>query len=188
MVNETLKNAIYQNLNEVAEALFYLNALVGMSEAKTENEILFLTLASDALKNDTISHLMRVLDRTKKTASFWYIYKNEKETVDEIVCNETVDISMLEKLSSQDRLYHIRNKSHFHLDKHYTYNQGNAWEEANISSGEIKVALELLLKILSILFKKYSDIDFPDINYNGADAAAVVDVANKHREIKHTMP
>ena len=184
MVDETLKNAVYQNLNEVAEALFYLNALVGMSEAKTENEILFLRLASDALKNDMISHLMRVLDRTKKTASFWYIYKKEKDVVNEIVNNESIEFSLLEELSSQDRLYHIRNKSHVHLDKNYTYNQGDSWAEANISSKDIKNVLESLLKILSHLFQKYSGINFPGVDYNGADATAVVDVTNKYIEIK----
>lgn len=188
MVNETLKNAIYRNLNEVAEALFYLNALVGMSEATTKNEILFLRLASDALKNDIISHLMRVLDRTNKTASFWYIYKNEKDTVNEIVGDEAADLSLLEELSSQDRLYKLRNKSHVHLDKNYTYNQSDAWEEANITSREIKVALESLFKILRTLFKNYSGIESPDIDYNGADAAAVIDIANKHIEIKQAAP
>ncbi len=183
MVEESLKNAVYQNLNEVAEALFYLNALVGMSEAETENDILFLRLASDALKNDMISHLMRVLDKPKNTASFWYIYKKEKDAIDKIACNESIDLSLLKALSSKERLYKIRNKSHVHLDKDYTYNQADAWAEANISSKEIKISLESLLKILSHLFQKYSGMEFPGVDYNGADAAAVVDVANKNIEI-----
>ena len=62
MNDDPLKNIICRNLNEVGEALYYLNALIGMSDAQKENNILFLRLASDALKNDMMSHLMRVLD------------------------------------------------------------------------------------------------------------------------------
>lgn len=184
MVDETLKYSVYKNLNEVAEALHYLNALVGMSEAKAENKILFLRLASDALRNDMISHLMRVLDKTRNTASFWYIYRNEKDAIDQVVSKELIDFSLLENLASKDRLYHLRNKSHFHIDKKYTYNQHNAWKDANISSTEIKSALESLLCILSSLFKKYEGIEFTGVDYNGADAAAVVDVANENIQIK----
>jgi hypothetical protein len=184
MVDETLKNAVYQNLNEVAEALYYMSALVGMAEAKSENKLLFLRVASDALKNDMVSHLMRVLDRTNKTASFWYIYKKEKDAIDKVAKEESINFSLLEELSTKDRLYHIRNKTHFHLDKNYTYNQCDSWKEANISSQEMKNALESLLLILSSLFKKYSGIEFSGIDYNGTDAAAIVDVANKHIKIE----
>ena len=172
----------------MAEALYYMNALVGMSEAKSENKFLFIRLASDALKNDMMSHLMRVLDKTKKTGSFWYIYNKEKVAIEEIVNKESIDFSLLEKLSSQDSLYLIRNKSHFHLDKNYTYNQGDSWEEAHISSQEMKSVLESLLLILSFLFKKYSGKEFSRIDYSGADAAAIIDVANKYIEIKQVSP
>ena len=164
--------------------MYYLNALVGMSGAKKENNILFLRLASDALKNDMMSHLMRVLDKTKSTGSFWYIYKREKEEINAIVEEHKIDFASLEKLADKNRLNHIRNKSHFHIDKSYAYNQQDVWKEADVSSEQIKYALESILLILGALFKKFTGKEFPGVEYDGADAAAVVDVSNTYIEIK----
>ncbi|MBK1649671.1 hypothetical protein [Rhabdochromatium marinum] len=121
MTDDTLENAVFRNLNEVGEALYYLNALVGMSKAKKENNILFLRLASDALKNDMMSHLMRVLDKTKSTGSFWYIYKRKKGAITEIIKEHQIDFSLLERLADKHHINHIRNKSHFHIDRNYAY-------------------------------------------------------------------
>lgn len=184
MNNEILKNSIYQSLNEVSDAIFYLYALVGMSEAKKENNLLFLKLASDALKNDMMSRLIKVLDKTRNTGSFWYIYEEEKIDIDNFVTQELIDFNAITALCDQDRLYKIRNKVHCHLDKNYTFNQADAWQEANISTKEIKIALESLHCILRFLFEKYESKPFPVINYDGADAAAVVDVANTYIQIK----
>lgn len=184
MDNDHLKDTVFRNFNEVGEALYYLNALVGMSEAKKENNILFLRLASDALKNDMMSHLMRVLDKTKRTGSFWCIYKREKESIMAIVKEHQIEFSLLERLADKHHVSHIRNKSHFHIDRNYAYNQQDAWKEADISSREIKNALESLLIILSALLKKITGQEFPGVEYDGADAAAVVDVSNTYIEIK----
>lgn len=182
-MNDPLENAVFRNLNEVGEALYYLNSLVGMSEAKKENNILFLRLASDALKNDMMSHLMRVLDKTKSTGSFWYIYKREEKAIKTIVEKHQIDFSLLERIAKKN-LNHIRNKSHFHIDRSYAYNQQDVWKEAGVSSKEIKYVLESLLLILGALFKRITGIEFPGVEYDGADAAAVVDISNTYIEIK----
>lgn len=184
MNDDPLKDTVFRNLNEVGEALCYLNALIRMSQAKKENNIPFLRLASDALKNDMMSHLMRVLDKTKSTGSFWYIYKREKVAIKAIVEEHQIDFSSLEKLADKNHINHIRNKSHFHIDRAYAYNQQDAWKEAGVSSKEIKYALESLLLILGALFKKITGVEFPGVEYDGADAAAVVDVSNTYIEIK----
>ena len=180
MDNKILKNAVYQNLNEVSDALFYLYALVGMSVANKENNILFFELASIALKNDMMSRLIKVLDKTKNTGSFWYIYKKEKNDIDKLVALKSIDIKVIKDLCNDNRLYKLRNKSHFHLDKNYTFNQADSWEEANILSREIKIALESLHCILRFLFEKYEGEPFPIIDYDGSDATEVVNVANRY--------
>lgn len=184
MSDDPLKYTVFRNLNEVGEALHYLYALVGMSEAKKENNILFLRLASDALKNDIMSNLMRVLDKTNSAGSFWYIYKMEKEAITAIVKEHQIEFSLLERLADKHHINRIRNKSHFHIDRSYAYNQQDAWKEAGISSREIKHVLESLLIILSSLFSKITGQEFPGVEYDGADAAAVVDVSNTYIEIK----
>ncbi|MGZ4159739.1 MAG: hypothetical protein ACXVNF_02915 [Neobacillus sp.] len=184
MNNEILKNSVYQSLNEISDAIFYLYALIGMSKAKKENNILFLKLASDALKNDIMSRLIKVLDKTRNTGSFWYIYEQEMIDIDNLVIQELIDFNAIKALCNQNRLYKIRNKIHCHLDKDYTFNQADAWQEANISTKEIKIALESLHRILRFLFEKYEGKPFPVIDYDGTDAAAVVDVANTYIQIK----
>ena len=131
-----------------------------------------------------LSHLMRVLDKTKNTASFWYIYKREKKAINAIIEKHQLDFPLLENLAEKNRLYLLRNKSHFHIDKGYAYSQEDLWKKADVSSREIQYALESLLIILGALFKKITEIEFPQVDYDGADAAAVVDVSNAYIEIK----
>lgn len=102
--------------------------------------------------------------------------------IDILVTQELIDFNAIKtKIAC---MYKIRNKIHCHLDKSYTFNQADAWQEANISTKEIKIALESLHRILRFLFEKYEGKPFPVINYDGADAAAVVDVANTYIQIK----
>ena len=105
-----------------------------------------------------------------------------------IIKKHAIDFPSLEKLAGNNRINHIRNKSHFHIDKGYAYDQQDAWEEAGVSSKEIKRALESLLLILSALSKDITGVEFPGIDYDGADAAAVVDVSNTYIEIKVRKP
>lgn len=176
-----LENAIFHNLNEVAGAQLYFDALNGMGDISKQNKYVFFLLASNAMKNDMISHLIRVLDKSSGTSSFWYIYKKEKIFIDEYVKEHNINFSIIEEISDKKRLHHIRNKAHFHTDKQYAYNPNQAWLEAGISSKNVKDVLESLLKILAAIFEREKGFKFKRPLYDGRESGRIyLEVNNKN--------
>ena len=150
-----------RNLNEVRDAWFEWRTLLAIENVRYPfPESSFFNIAHKAIFNCSMSHLMKVLDLHKDSASFWYIYKEKKEKIDNLH-GAAKRIESLKELSNADRLKHIRDKTHFHIDKLAVVDHQQAWRNANITSKEIYDAILNLIYILQPLCKEEFGENFP---------------------------
>lgn len=155
------QKALNRNLNEVRDAWFEWRSLLAMEGVQYPYpESSFFDVAHKAIFNCAMGHLMKVLDTHKDCASFWYIYKEKKEIIENLH-GAAERIESLEKLSKAERLKHIRDKTHFHIDKQAVMDSRQVWREANLTSKEIYDAVLNLIYILQPLYRDEFGEPFP---------------------------
>jgi hypothetical protein len=155
------KRALNRNLNEVRDAWFEWRTLIAIESVQHPfPDSSFFNIVHKAMFNSAMGHLMKILDRHEETASFWYIYKQKRHKID-VLQGHDERIKRLEHLASIKRIKHIRNKTHFHIDKKAVVDPKQVWRDADISSKEIYDALLDLICILQPLAKEEYGAHFP---------------------------
>jgi hypothetical protein len=175
---ELIKEAIFQNLNDVANARMYLQAVKAMREETISTESMFLALATQAMINDMFTLTMRVMDRTKGVASFWYLFKMKRDALEPLIAT---DLKFIKDTS--DRLSRARNKSHAHIDKKYVYKSHLAWDEANISGINLERFLNIVYVALCGLFEATTGSKFVLPDYDSGDVRTVVSALTERTNI-----
>ncbi len=173
--------ALFRNLNELRTAILERRALIGLESARSKHGLDFFTLAYNALFYDMIAHAVKVLDRDPESATFWYIYKCDPNTVQSIVKDKSYDLNFLEVVA--DKLKCIRDETHFHIDKSGVLDPKSVWKKANLKGNDFGKALEDLFDILKHLYKSHLGTDFPLPEYNGSDATHLIFVAQRENII-----
>ena len=105
--------AIERNLAELQRAILNRTTILGFERERGITS-LFLQIVYRALFNDYVGHCIKVFERSKQSASFWYIYRTNQRQIDIFASKEKIDIAFMEHVST--KLKHIRNKTHFHID------------------------------------------------------------------------
>jgi len=172
---EIYRSALNRNLNEVRTAWFEWRTLLAIESVHHPfPEASFFYITHAALFNCAMGHLMKVLDHHKDSASFWFIYKQKQQEIDAQKGNKE-RIERLEHLSKPDRLKHIRDKTHFHIDKKAVLDPRQIWNNAGISSKEVNDALLDMIRILQTLCKKEFGDKYPmDYDENEAEHLAKI--------------
>src|SRR5689334_17468520 len=106
--------ALKRNLAEASNAILKRRALIGLEAAGSAHGLDFFRVATHALYNDVLAHAMRIFDRGKQSAAFWYILRVDESASSAIIAGNGVDIGRVEDLA--DRFKIIRDKTHFHID------------------------------------------------------------------------
>src|SRR5262249_2927214 len=122
--------ALTRNVNEIIAAILERRALVGIEKAQSAHRWDFFRVAYYALFNDMIAHCMRALDRNAQSASFWYLYRCEQKAIDQFVTQSRIEWSLIEAMT--DKLKHVRDKTHFHVDGDAVFDPGAVWKAADI--------------------------------------------------------
>ncbi|MFZ3072359.1 MAG: hypothetical protein WA162_03875 [Thermodesulfobacteriota bacterium] len=165
-----------RNLNEVRDAWFEWRSLMAIESVQHPfPDSTFFDIIHSALFNCAIGHLMKVLDQHKDSASFWYIYNYKQPEINAQPRN-TERLKKLKHLASPDRLKHIRDKTHFHIDKNAVVDPKQVWRNAGITSKEIYSALLDMIAILQPLFKKEFGEYFP-MDYDEDEAKHLAKIA-----------
>ena len=177
--------AIARNFNEIASAIQKRQVLVTVEEYVKENGRIFFNgasffdLAVKALFNDVMSHLIKVLDANKDSATFWYIFQNEQNQILTLRSYSEEKISFLQDLS--EKLKHVRDKTHFHIDKQDVIDPKRIWEKAGISGNDLGRGLEylfdMLLELKNLIRKENMTKD--NYFYDGCDVSKLLDFAKK---------
>src|SRR5712692_7354016 len=98
MDDSRYKKAIERNLAELQRAILNRTTLVGLKEAGGISH-LFLKLVYYALFNDYIAHCVKIFERRRGAASFWYIYHANTKPLDNYARRNNIDFVQLEQVS-----------------------------------------------------------------------------------------
>lgn len=167
-----LERALERNLDEMGVAILERRALVGMEAAKSAHGMDFFRLAYNAMFNDMVARAIKVLDRNSQSSSFWYIYRCEQTIVDKFVKENGYDLQKYSDMA--DRLKHLRDKTHFHIDRDAVFRSKEVWTQAKITGAELKSVIDEVWNILHHVYYQKFGTDFAILPYEGNDATEVI--------------
>lgn len=181
--NERYPKAVYRNLCEVVNALHERQVLISLEEYIKKNGKIFyyggsfLHIARDALFNDMIAHIIKVLDRNRDSTGFWYIFKTDKGMIKNCESYSESKIKFLDELAPKLKI--VRDKSHFHIDKNGVLDPKAVWSEAGITGDELGKGVDYLLDILLEVNNKVRGCTLSRNNYiyTGEDFFQLLELA-----------
>lgn len=164
--------AIERNLAELQWAILHRNTLEGIAAVKSAHH-LFLHSAYNALFNDYIAHCIKVFEQSKDVASFWYVHRINQKDIDVFAETRGIHLSKLETVSQ--KLKHIRNKTHFHIDSKGVLDPNAIWGQAALNGSELASAVDAAWQILTHLqdLLGLPEVRLPEYTVDDAKSAAL---------------
>jgi hypothetical protein len=167
--------AINRNFTEANAAILKLTAYNSLSEAGFGYaETSFFAIVNQALFNDMIAGAIRIFDDHKDVASLWYVIRCHDAAARKAARDCGIDIDELKAITP--RLRHVRDKTHFHIDRKAVTNPSSVWTYADISGQRLGSALRnaaiLLAKIKQDVFGGELERLSP---YDGSDVRHIID-------------
>ena len=122
-----------------------------------------------------IAHSIKVLEKRKGNASFWYIYCLKEKEINDLIKDEEINFDRI--VATADSLLHIRDKTHFHIDRKAVEDPKKVWHDGGVSGNQLGAVLDDLFHILNQLHIKEfgKPFDFPE--YDGSDATEIAKFA-----------
>lgn len=185
--NTIYEKAIESNLNKAAHALFELKAVIAFDNYIEQNSVYicgasFFEISKKALYNDMFRHAINVLeiDKAGDSVTFWYILKTDETKIKALKSYSEEKTNSLKILA--EKLKHIRDKVHFHIDKDGVLDSRKIWLEADIKANELRDGLQYLFSILEELYRAVLNkpVLFHPDDYNGEDLAKLLNLANSN--------
>ncbi len=138
--------ALERNLAELERAILNRRAMVAMESAGGISNI-HLKVIYFALFNDYIARCIKVFERSKGAASFWYIYDTNQKPINEFAGKNHIDLAVFEWLTP--KLKHVRDKTHFHIDREGVLDPHAVWREADVNGKELATAVDHMWALLN---------------------------------------
>ena len=153
MQGRRYSKAIERNLAELQRAILNRTTMLGI-ERSGGVASLFLQVTYFALFNDYVAHCIKVFEHSKRSASFWYIYRTDQKIVDAFAKKKKIDLADLEGVSA--KLKHIRDRTHFHIDAEGVLDTKAIWREAGLTGKQLSKAIDDVWAILLHLQEQLS--------------------------------
>lgn len=169
--------ALTRNLYKVCSVLSERNSVNAIAEVAPTTSWSFFSYAYLALYNDMVAHAIKVVDTHKDTASFWYLYRCNRNEIEELLKKLGLTMADIEKLS--DKLNHIRDKTHFHIDKKAVFDPSDVWRKADLSGNFFNKVMEGIWEILNHLYIFIHRNPFRQTVYEGKDIKNVIEAVKK---------
>jgi len=174
------KAALNRNLNEVGRAILERRAMVGLENADTYHAMDFIRLSYDALFYDMTAHAMKIFEDHPQSASFWYIKRCKEKEIAAFLKEKNIDFSKIENILPS--LKHIRDKTHFHIDRDAVKNSREIWNEAKITGRQLEEVIDCAFMILNHLWILETGQEFPLPEYDGSDATRIAKINNEEQK------
>jgi hypothetical protein len=171
-MDDRFYEALWRNLNELRFAISMRNCLNELVRVAPETNWGFFSYCYLALFNDIFSHVIKVLDRHKDAASFWYLRNCETKLVDDLALKHGLNIMEIEELC--DKLALVRDKTHFHIDKKRVMDSSQVWKDAGIKGDYINRLIDKIWDILNDLFRAKYRGDFGQPIHDGKDVESII--------------
>lgn len=183
MENKRYSKAVKRNFVEVVNALHERQVLISMEEYIRKNGRIyyyggsFLAISMNALFNDMISHIIKVLDGNKRSASFWYILEINKGKIENCKSCSEDKIKFLEELKHKLKI--VRDKTHFHIDEDGVLDPAAIWSKVDVTGNELGKGIDYLLDILLELHNSVSggNLSRNNLLYTGEDFLQLLELA-----------
>lgn len=133
------EKALERNLAELQKALLIRATLLGIEKHRYTTKV-FIRVILDSLRNDYISHAIKVFEQSSKAASFWYIYRTDSRLIDKRFRQVGYSITDLQAVT--DKLKKIRNGTHFHIDTSGVLDVSAVWGAAALTGKELGAAID----------------------------------------------
>jgi hypothetical protein len=169
------KKALYRNLNEAGMAILERRAMVGLEKARTHHTMDFIRITYNAMFNDMIAHAMKLFEDSDRVASFWYVNRCRENEVKDFAEKNKIDTKKLYKM--KEALKHVRDKTHFHIDRDAVKDPAVIWDKAGIKGRDLAQAIDIVFQILDHLYILETGDSFPLPKYSGADATKIAKYA-----------
>ena len=134
-------------------AILNRTTLVGIEKAGGISQE-FLRLAYFALFNDYVSHCIKVLERSRGAASFWYIYKADQGPIDKFLFKSKIDLADFDLVSG--KLKQIRDRTHFHIDFESVKDAKAVWQQAGLKGSALSKTVDQLWLVLTDVQQRHS--------------------------------
>jgi hypothetical protein len=166
--------AIDRNFAEANDALMELTAYDSLRRARlSDARPNFFAIAEQALFNDMVAGAIRVFDDHKDVASLWYVMRCHRAVAQGAAQACGIDIDELKSITA--RLRHIRDKIHFHIDRHAVTEPALVWTHANISTGQFSHALHAAALLLAKIRQEvYGGEPESIAAYDGSDVERII--------------
>jgi len=148
---QRFRRTLLRLILEVRTARHVAAAILAMEGEESSN--LFIQTAAPALQADLQIRLIRILEDSGETSSFWYLYRCEPHNV-----ATDIDMPVLRRFS--DRLKKVRDKVFVHIDKAAVFDPEAIYQEVDIKWREIVDALESLWRALNRLYEEHEGKKF----------------------------
>lgn len=171
--------ALSRTFAEISNATLKLIAYNALCKEKiTFSGMSFFVIAQHALYNDMIAHAIRVLDEHRDVAAFWYIHKCHPRSVETGIVKAGLDIQAVRATSA--KLRHIREKTHFHIDRATVHSSARVWQNAGVTGDEFSTMLKVIAEVLSdINVEILHGQPMHLTDYNGTDIPRLVGAFEK---------
>ncbi len=133
---------------ELQWAIIHRVSLQGISRVLGARSY-FLHSAYNAMFNDHIAHCIKVFDRNSGSASFWYLHRSDSGIIDRYLRQEGQTLAAIEHAT--DKLKHIRDKTHFHIDKDAVLDPKEVWSQAGLTGNDLQLAVDLAFSIVQYI-------------------------------------
>lgn len=137
--------ALERNLAELQRAIINRRAMVAMESVGVSND--WLKVIYYALFNDYIAHCIKVFERSAGSASFWYVYESNQKPINVFASKHDIDLEIFERLTT--KLKHVRDKTHFHIDREGVLDPKAVWREADLNGEELATSIDHMWALLN---------------------------------------
>lgn len=170
--NFRYNRAIIRNLFELERALSYRNGINELVRVAPTTWWSFFSYAYLAMYDAMFFHAIKILDEHKDAASFWYLWRCDQKTIENILLKHKLDFNEIELLSK--KLIIIRDKTHFHIDKKEIFQPDDVWVKADIKGKFFNRVMDSLWNTLRDLHLKQFKKNFIQPLYNGNDIDSII--------------
>lgn len=177
--------AINRNFAEANNAILKLTAHDSLKKVGfTYSGMNFFAIADQALFNDMIASAIRIFDEHKEAGSIWYVIRCHEAATHRAA--KICGIDMHEMRSIVPKLRHVRDKTHFHIDKRTVENPSLVWRHADISGEEFIKALRDAARLLAKVKQDVYGGELDELTpYDGSDVRQIIDAYTAAVETAH---
>ena len=174
--DEKFGKALRRNLSELQRVLYYRRAWGALkSTDRLTSGLDVFELMDRAFFDQMVAHAIKVFDRSRRVASFWYLLRQQTAEIEQFCRTRACTLHCIEVLSAKLKI--IRNKTHFHIDGDCVSDPKGVWTDAGVVWNEFDQATQRAFEILQHLYTAHHGQGFEFPSYDGSDVADLIRLA-----------